>query len=926
MLRMYYSLFYAGVVIGCLVSLDRVTAFCVPAGAGTSSHRRIIFRAMINDDADVDPEPVNTDTGTMRMVDAEGENEEVIRLAERLRSQAARVRLEAELAESSFALEQIASLEERLKKAASSGNAVYANATSPETGLRSKIASYKKRLASKRETDWNSLVRTGPMAQYADFCNAVAETLAVGAPPGTCGFNEEVNEEVVSGSNLQEIAHEAGLSLQASAEVFANVVNCFVVELVDKAAAAEDAVGNEYNATDSVMNDVIDFAEHAASVFDSFTKDKGVTIEPVTYNGKVDETTLERMFTSYASEASATERRIGVCRELLNISDEKAEKAMRRTLLKEMNNTATNSSAEPRIDGELSAMMDELELEVQGLEEYVANRTLIDINDEDRKAIEQVKQITDLFGEALMQDEEIQKIRKDIKADKNFSNVLTVFNEALSGNITGEELEYVKMAASFIGGVNNLFNTSLADEIKLEMAEEKILDALSADDPSVREVNSWLNNAYPQTIIGRKNIPERKYVDHFVDDVLFASPSVFVPSSRRAQDVFSAYLMQGTNKMESGEALMAYLEEKIEDAGLKDKLRVFWVRIPNDITGEEMTEIEIADIVSEVEGNVVDKISTYFDAEMPPALLITGPQAAVSSQPKSVGPLPLLNTLGLASVLYFALSCFALNDDGSMVDSFQHPIGIMQLFGAILGLQALHEVGHYAAAAVAKVEVDYPVIISWPWTGLLGTKTELKSPPPNANALFDVSALGPIIGLFSSIAFLVAGLKLTLSVDQALLSDLPRLPLETLEKTSWLTSSIVESVVGFDVLSSLDATSSTVPCHPLAIAGYIGILANGFSFLPFSTQSDGGRMARAVAGNVIVVGFIYIIAVLFLLVQGIREWDTSKLLLSWLFLIENVFVGEEVPCINDADTTDGPRYAVFLLTTALAFVALSPAL
>jgi hypothetical protein len=66
------------------------------------------------------------------------------------------------------------------------------------------------------------------------------------------------------------------------------------------------------------------------------------------------------------------------------------------------------------------------------------------------------------------------------------------------------------------------------------------------------------------------------------------------------------------------------------------------------------------------------------------------------------------------------------------------------------------------------------------------------------------------------------------------------------------------------------------------------------------------------------------LSTLFLLVQGYREFDTSKILLSYLVLVAFFQNQSEIPCLNDVDTARGPRFALFCSTILLAAVSLSP--
>jgi hypothetical protein len=63
-------------------------------------------------------------------------------------------------------------------------------------------------------------------------------------------------------------------------------------------------------------------------------------------------------------------------------------------------------------------------------------------------------------------------------------------------------------------------------------------------------------------------------------------------------------------------------------------------------------------------------------------------------------------------------------------------------------------------------------------TGLTGCITPLKSPPPNAKALFDFAIAGPLSGFAVSFMLLLTGLELTSSMDMNAQLQLPVLPVD----------------------------------------------------------------------------------------------------------------------------------------------------
>ena len=133
---------------------------------------------------------------------------------------------------------------------------------------------------------------------------------------------------------------------------------------------------------------------------------------------------------------------------------------------------------------------------------------------------------------------------------------------------------------------------------------------------------------------------------------------------------------------------------------------------------------------------------------------------------------------------------------------------------------------------------------------MTGTVTQFKEPPKSKEAMFDVSIAGPLAGMIASIAALVVGAQLTLVSDQSLL---PSLPLDILRQST-LGGGIIDAILGAGALrvppgAELSQTAGmTVSLHPVAVAGYIGLIVNGLALLPIGT-TDGGRVALSMLAS-----------------------------------------------------------------------------
>jgi membrane-associated protease RseP (regulator of RpoE activity) len=157
----------------------------------------------------------------------------------------------------------------------------------------------------------------------------------------------------------------------------------------------------------------------------------------------------------------------------------------------------------------------------------------------------------------------------------------------------------------------------------------------------------------------------------------------------------------------------------------------------------------------------------------------------------------------------------------------------------LMGILLCHELGHYLVGRYHGVDVSLPYFIPVPpqiTLGTLGAVIRMRKPIADRNALFDVGAAGPVAGLVVAIPLLVVGLTL---------SDLaPIKPDEALEGNSILYALLKYAVFG----RWLPSGGIDVQLHPMAFAGWVGLLITMINLMPIG-QLDGGHIARAALGQ-----------------------------------------------------------------------------
>lgn len=156
---------------------------------------------------------------------------------------------------------------------------------------------------------------------------------------------------------------------------------------------------------------------------------------------------------------------------------------------------------------------------------------------------------------------------------------------------------------------------------------------------------------------------------------------------------------------------------------------------------------------------------------------------------------------------------------------------------ALLSILLVHELGHFLVARRMGVTVSFPFFIPVPTiVGTLGAVIAMKGPPPDRRALFSIAIAGPLAGLVLAVPVLLLGLHL---------SDLgPFAPPVLLEGNSLLYAVAKWAIFG----RFLPDGAIDVNLHPIAFAGWVGLLVTGLNLIP-AGQLDGGHILYALVGE-----------------------------------------------------------------------------
>lgn len=239
-------------------------------------------------------------------------------------------------------------------------------------------------------------------------------------------------------------------------------------------------------------------------------------------------------------------------------------------------------------------------------------------------------------------------------------------------------------------------------------------------------------------------------------------------------------------------------------------------------------------------------------------------------------------------------------------------VGLPYSLGLLLIL-GTHELGHYFTAKAHGIQVTPPFFIPVPFAlGTFGAFIKIKSLTPNRRALFDVAVAGPLAGLVFAIPALLVGLRFSQVVPGSIPESLGNVGVNI--DSSVLLACLTKVSLGASALAG-----NHLLLHPLAFAGWLGLIVTALNLLPIG-QLDGGHISHALFGSRHAHALsMAATAGLFLL--ALFVWPG---LMFWAFIVFFIAGTHDAPAANDVTPVGFPRRLIGYFTFLLLLLIIIP--
>jgi membrane-associated protease RseP (regulator of RpoE activity) len=253
---------------------------------------------------------------------------------------------------------------------------------------------------------------------------------------------------------------------------------------------------------------------------------------------------------------------------------------------------------------------------------------------------------------------------------------------------------------------------------------------------------------------------------------------------------------------------------------------------------------------------------------------------------------------------------------------------------SLMSILLAHEFGHYLMSRYHKTPATLPYFIPLPLPplGTMGAAIVMQGTPKNKRVLFDIGVAGPLAGMAVAIPILLLGLSLSHL-------DVVRPVGGTVQMEGNSILYLLAKFVTFGKLLPAPAsfgaatpfgywlryffTGRPIPIgatdvfiHPVAFAGWAGLLVTALNLIPAGTL-DGGHVVYSWFGDKAAKAFPLILGILLALGLFWSGWWIWAVLLLWLGRVHAEPLDQITPL-------NPPRLVVAALTILIFFLTFSP--
>jgi membrane-associated protease RseP (regulator of RpoE activity) len=233
---------------------------------------------------------------------------------------------------------------------------------------------------------------------------------------------------------------------------------------------------------------------------------------------------------------------------------------------------------------------------------------------------------------------------------------------------------------------------------------------------------------------------------------------------------------------------------------------------------------------------------------------------------------------------------------------------------SLLFILISHEMGHYIACRIYKVDATLPYFIPTPPmigpAGTFGAFIKIKSPMPSRKAIFDIGVAGPIAGFIALIPIAILGV-----------ATMEPITAQQAAGGSGIVFSDPLLMKFFASVRGIDLHFSTG--NAFYFAAWVGLLVTALNLIP-SGQLDGGHAIYAVLGETVHrwTGRIAFAAMSILSILGWFYFNSPSGFLIAVLLGVMMRVKHPEPWDNSA--LGGVRIAIAVLTLVIFVLAFMP--